>query len=114
MHLALRLLNENLVALNKAFAILTAIGDVLSTFTIERWGNVVQGLTSFHRGIRASQLASEFYASQRAVRPRLASDPYAKDYLRQAICNGENGENGVQKQWRGGVQEHGEERVLPG
>ena len=114
MHLALRLSHENLVALNKAVAILTAIGDVLSTLTIERWGNVAQGLTSFHRGISASQLASEFYASPRAVIPRLASDPYAEDSLRQAIGNGENGENGVQKQWRNGVQEHREERVQPG
>ena len=54
MHLALRLLHENLVALNKAFAILTAIGDILSNLTVERWGSVAQGLTAFHRGIRAS------------------------------------------------------------
>ena len=114
MRLALRILHENLVALNKAFAILTAIGDILSNLTVERWGNVAQGLTAFHRGIRASQLASEFYDNLRAVKPRLALDPHAEDSLSQTIGNGENGENGVQKQWRNGVQEHREERVRPG
>ena len=71
-HLAFRLLHEDLVALNKAAAILTAVSDnfapgphssaVLTAHSaVGRWAVLGQGLTALHRGRRASQLASEFH-----------------------------------------------------
>ena len=81
-HLAFRLIHEDLVAVNQAAAVLTAVSDnsapgphssvvITAHSAIGRWAVPWQGLTAFHRGRRASQLASEFYGTH-AITARLA------------------------------------------
>ena len=83
-HLAFRLVHEDLVALNKAAAILTAVSDkfapgphssavITAHSAVGRWAVLGQGLTALHRGQRASQLASEFYGAH-AVTATLAKN----------------------------------------
>ena len=81
-HLAFRLIHEDLVAVNQAAAVLTAVSDnfasgppsseaITAHSAIGLWAVLWQGLTAFHRGRRASKLASEFYGAH-AITARLA------------------------------------------